>query len=178
MGKGLYNQSYGFSSSHVCMRELNDKEGWVLNNWCFHSVGLEKTLESPLDSKEIKPVKPKGNQSWIFIGRTDAEAETPILWPPDVKSRLTAKDSDAGRLRAGGEVCRRGWDGIIESTDMSLSKLWEMVQDREAWRTTVHGVEKSQIWPSNWTTTILALDQSYSVSTGIDIWISMINLTK
>ena len=163
------------------MWELDHKEGWAPKNWCYHVVVLEKTLESPLDSKEIKPVKPKGNQSWIFIGRTDAEAETPILWPPDAKSQLIAKDSDAGRLRAGGEVGRRGWDGIIESTNLSLSlsKLWEMVQDREAWRATVHGVGKSEVWPSNWTTTtILALDQSYSISTGIDIWISVINLTK
>ena len=77
------------------MSELNHKEGWVLNNWCFWTVVLEKTFESPLDSKEIKPVNPEGNQSWIFIGRTDAEAEAPILWPPDVKSQLIGKDPDA-----------------------------------------------------------------------------------
>ena len=91
------SQSYGFSSSHVWMWELDHKEHWPLRNWCFGSVVLEKTLESPLDSKEIQPVHPKGNQSWIFIGRTDAEAETPILWPPDVKNWLIGKNPDAGK---------------------------------------------------------------------------------
>ena len=95
--KGPSSQSYGLSSSHVWMWELDYKESWVLKNWCFQTVGLEKTLESPLDSKEIPPVHPKGNQSWIFIERTDAEAETPILWPPDVKSWLIGKDPDAGK---------------------------------------------------------------------------------
>ena len=97
--KGLYSQSYGFSTSHVRMRELNHKEGWAPKNWCFQTVGLEKTLESPLDSKEIKPVNPKGSQPWIFTGRTeaDAESEAPILWSPDVKSRLIGKDPDAGK---------------------------------------------------------------------------------
>ena len=93
--KGLYNQSHGFSSRHVWMWGRDHKEGWASKNWCFWTVVLEKTLESPLDCKEIKLVNPKGNQSWIFIGRTDAEA--PILWPPDVKSRLTRKDPDAGK---------------------------------------------------------------------------------
>ena len=92
-----YSQSCGFSSGHVWMWELDRKEGLVLKNWCFWSVVLEKTLESPLDNKEIKPINPKGNQRWIFIRRTDAEAEAPILWPPDVKSWLIGKDSDAGR---------------------------------------------------------------------------------
>ena len=95
--KGSCNQSYGLSSSHVWIWELDHKESWVLNNWCFWTVVLEKTLESPLDFKEIQPVHPKGNQSWIFIGRTDAEAETPILWPPDVKNWLTGKAPDAGK---------------------------------------------------------------------------------
>ena len=89
-------QSYGFSSSHVWMWELDSKESWVLKNWGFWTV-VVKTLESSLYSKEIQPVHPKGNQSWIFIGRTDAEAETPILWPPDAKSWLIGKDPDAGR---------------------------------------------------------------------------------
>ena len=92
-----YSQSYVFSSSHVWMWELDHKEGWVPKNWWFWTVVLEKTLESPLDWKEIKLVNPKGNQSWIFIGRIDAEAEAPILWPPHVKSRLIRKDPDAGR---------------------------------------------------------------------------------
>ena len=95
--KGLYSQSYGLSSSHVQMWELDHKEGWALKNWCFQTVVLEKTIESPLDSKEIKAVNPKGNQSWIFIGRTDAEAKASILWPPDVKNWLVGKDPDAGK---------------------------------------------------------------------------------
>ena len=89
------SQGYGFSSGHVWMWELDCKESWAPKNWCFWIVVLKKTLESPLDSKEIKPINPKGNRSWIFIGRTDAEAETPILWPPDVKNWLSGKDSDA-----------------------------------------------------------------------------------
>ena len=108
--KGLSSQSYGFSSSHVCMWEL-DHKGWAPKNWCFWTVVLEKTLESTLDCKEIKPVKLKGNQSWIFIGRTDAEAETPIIWLHDVKSWLTGKDPECWeRLKAGGEGDDRGWD--------------------------------------------------------------------
>ena len=95
--KGLSSQSYGFSSSHVWMWELDCGESWALKNWCFWTVVLEKTLESPLDCKEIQPVNPKGNQSWIFTERTDAEAETPILWPSDVKNWLTGKDPDAGK---------------------------------------------------------------------------------
>ena len=95
--KGSYSQSYGFSSSHVWMWELDYKESWASKNWCFWTVVLEKTLESPLDCKEIQPVNPKGNQSWIFIERTDAEAKTPILWPPDAQSWLTGKDPDAGK---------------------------------------------------------------------------------
>ena len=95
--KGPYSQSYVFSSFHVWMWELDHKESWVPKNWFFWTVVLEKTLESPLDCKEIQPVHPKGNQSWIFTGKTDAEAETPVLWPPDVKSWLIWKDPDAGK---------------------------------------------------------------------------------
>ena len=95
--KGPSSQSYGFSSLHVWMWKLNYKEGWVPKNWCFWTVVLEKTLESPLDCKEIQPVHPKGNQSWLFIGRTDAEAETPVLWLPDAKNWLLGKDPDAGK---------------------------------------------------------------------------------
>ena len=91
------SQSYGFSRSHVWMWELDYKESWMLKNWCFWTVVLEKTLESPLDCKEFQPVHPKGNQSWIFIERTNAEAEIPILWPPDAKDWLTRKDPDAGK---------------------------------------------------------------------------------
>ena len=95
--KGLSSQGYGFSRSHVWMWELNYKESWAPKSWCFWTVVLEKTLESPLDFREIQLVHPKGNQSWIFTGRTDAEAATPILWPPDVKSWLIWKDPDAGK---------------------------------------------------------------------------------
>jgi len=95
--KGLSSQSYGFSSIQVHMWEVDHKKGWAPKNWCFWTVVLEKTLESPLYCKEIKPVNPKGNQSWIFIGRTDAEAEGSILWPPDVKKWLTGKDPNAGK---------------------------------------------------------------------------------
>ena len=95
--KGPSSQGYGFSSSHVWMWELDYKESWAQKNWCFWTVVLEKTLESPLDCKEIQPVLPKGDQSWVFIGRTDVEAETPIIWPPDAKSWLIWKDPDAGK---------------------------------------------------------------------------------
>ena len=95
--KGPSSQGYGFSSSHKWMWELDYKESWALKNWCLWTVVLEKTLESPLDSKEIQPVHPKGDQSWTFIRRTDAEAETPVLWPPDAKSQLIGKDPDAGK---------------------------------------------------------------------------------
>ena len=97
--KSLSSQSYGFFSRHVCMWELDHKKGWAPKNWCFWAVLLEKTLECPLDCKEIKPVNPKGNQSWIFVGRTGAEAEAPILWPPDAKSWLIGKDRDSGKDR-------------------------------------------------------------------------------
>ena len=93
----LYSQSYGFTSSHLQMWELDHKEGWVPKNWCFWTVVLEKTLESPLDCKKIKLVNPKRSQFWLFIGRTDVEAETPVLWPPDTKSWLIGKDPDAGK---------------------------------------------------------------------------------
>ena len=97
VNKGLSSQGYDFSSGHVWMWELDCKESWVPKNQCFWTVVLEKTLESPLDCKEIQPIHPKGDQSWVFIGRTDVEAETPILWPPYAKSWLIGKDPDAGK---------------------------------------------------------------------------------
>ena len=95
--KGPCSQGYGFSSGHVWMWELDYKESWVAQNWCFWTALLEKTLESPLDCKEIQPVHPKGDQSWVFMGRTDVEAEAPILWPPHAKNWLLGKDPDAGK---------------------------------------------------------------------------------
>ena len=142
-----------FSSSHVQMWELDHKDGLVLKNWCFWTVVLEKTTESPLDCKEIKPVNPKENQSWIFIGRTDAEAEAPILWPPDgTANLLEVADAEKDWQQEEKEATENEMvEWIVDSMDMNLSKHQETV-DREAWRAAVYGVAKSRIWLSHWTT--------------------------
>ena len=154
--KSPYSQSYGFSSSHVWMWELDCEESWAPKNWCFWTVVLEKTLENPLDCKELKPVSPKGNQPWIFIGMTDTEAEAPTLWPSVTKIWLIGKAPDAVKIegRRRGQQSMRWLGSITDSMDMNLSKLHEIVKDREAWRTAVYGVGKGQTRLSDWITII------------------------
>ena len=146
-----YSHSYGFSSSHVWMWELDHKEGWAPKNWCVHIVLLEKTLESSLDYKERETVNHKGNQPWIFIGRTDAEADAPILWPPDVKNWQIWKDPDAGKDRRQEEKGMTedgivGWHHQLDGHDFEQAPG---AGDRHC--AVVHMVAKSQTWLSDWT---------------------------
>ena len=143
--KSPSSQNYGFSSSHVRMWELDHKEGWVPKNWSFWTAVLKKTVESPLDCKQIEPVSPKGNQSWIFIGRIDAEA--PILWPPDGKNWLIGKDPDARKDWSWEEKGLTedemvGWNHQLNGHASKQTKLQETVKDREAWHAAVHGLQR------------------------------------
>ena len=149
--KGPSSQSYDFSSSHVWMWELDHKKSWALKNWCFWTVVLEKTLESPLDCKESQPVHPKGNQSWIFIGRTDAETETPILWSPEELSHWK-RPWCWKTLKAGGEGDDRGWDGWMASP---MRWTWVWASSGSWWWTRKPGMLQSmgsQRVGHNWAT--------------------------
>ena len=158
--KGPYSQSYGFSSSHVWMWELDNKKSWAPKNLCLWTVMLEKTLESPSYRKEIKTVNPKGNQHWIFIGRTNVETEAPIFWPFDVKSRLIGKDPDAEKdwkqeEKGSKENEMVGWHHLLNGHEFEQTPGDS--KGKEAQRTTVHGIVKSQTRLSDWTTTTYVL---------------------
>ena len=156
--KVLYSQRYGFSGSHVQMWKLDHKAGWAPKNWCFWTVMLEKTLESPLDRKEIKSVNSRGNQPWIFIGRMMLKLK--LQYFSHLMPRAHSLEKTLMLRKIEGKRRRRqqrmlGWlDGIIDSMDMSLNKLQEMVKDREAWHGALHGVGKSLAWLNDWTTII------------------------
>ena len=161
--KGLSSQGYGFSSSDVWMWELDYKKSWALKNWCFWTVLLEKTLESPLDFKEIQLVLHKGDQSWVFIGRTDVEAETPIIWPPHAKSWLTRKDPDAGKdwgqeEKGTTEDVMAGWHHWLDAHEFGWTPG---VGDRQGGLACCSSwFAKSQTRLSNWTELILPINSS------------------
>jgi len=174
------SQGYGFSSSHIWMWELDDKESWAPKNWCFWTIVLEKTLEGPLNCKEIQSVHPKGNQSWIFIGRTDAKAETPILWPSDAKNWLIVKDPDAWkdwRQEKKGMTDDEmvGWHHWLDGHEFEQGLAVGGRQGSLA--TPFHGVATIQIWLSNWTELNVAL-LILSIISKVQICVVLVTNTK